>query len=493
MRLALTLLVALFALADPSDALAAAPAGAPATPPPSGEARAGAPAASAIATLAAALAREVGPPADGRRALALAVEVRARALAAPLEAALSAALASQGYAVSPLRGPGDPEAAARAGRQDWLLRVQAGLVPGRRELGAVAELIPTWPSFFLQRRPGARAVPPRLVDARAPADAATLLLAREARPAGAPLAAVRRLARIPGRVLALAAGEVEEGRGPAIVAALRGAVVVLSPAGAPLAACDLAPDGAPVRVPAAALAVGDFGRGRVAVLEAGAPGGAVLAVEEGRLGIVAPLEAAPVCAGAAGPVFGAFVPGTSVLADVLGPLADPRAAPRSARTLYGAACAPRGGPIAVAALGTDLRLELLGADDLAGSSTSEPSGPPTPGAAPGRDGGSSAPVFLEGIGTGFALADLDGDGAVEVIASSADPAVPERVRVLPVRPGAPAVFESGPLEGAILSGAAADLTGDGADDAVLGAVVRLDDGSDATDLLLVTSDPRELP
>ena len=55
------------------------------------------------------------------------------------------------------------------------------------------------------------------------------------------------------------------------------------------------------------------------------------------------------------------------------------------------------------------------------------------------------------------------------------------------------MFESGPLAGAILSGAAADLTGDGADDAVLGAVVRLDDGSDATDLLLVTSDPRELP
>lgn len=491
MRLAPTLLAVLIALAAPSSVLAEALANAVVAAPASGEASSGAPAASGIVSLAAALAREVGPPADGRRALALAVEVRARALAPPLEAALSAALASQGYAVSPLRGPGDPEAAARAGHHDWLLRVQAGLVPGRPELGAVAELIPAWPSFFLQRRPGARAVAPRLVDARAPADAATLLLAREARPAGAPLAAVRRLARIPGRVLALAAGEVEEGRGLAIVAALHGRVVMLSPAGAPLAACDLAPGGAPVRVPAAALAVGDFGAGRVAVLEAGAPGGAVLALEGGRLGIVAPLEAAPVCAGAAGPVFGAFVPGTSVLADVLGPLADPRAAPRSARTLYGAACAPRGGPVAVAALGTDLRLELLGPDDLAASSTSERPG--DPGAAPDRDRGSSAPVFLEGIGTGFALADLDGDGAAEVIASSADPAAPERVRVLPARPGAPAAFESGPLEGAILSGAAADLTGDGADDAVLGAVVRLDDGSDATDLLLVTSDPRELP
>src|SRR6266540_648071 len=142
----------------------------------------------ALATAAEALAREVGAPAEGRRALLLAVEARAPALRAPLETALDAALAAQGYAVTPHRAGGDPEAGARAGGQDWLLRVRAGLVPGRRELALVGELIPAWASFFLQRRPDARAVPPRIVQARAAADPETLLLAREAPPAGAPRA-----------------------------------------------------------------------------------------------------------------------------------------------------------------------------------------------------------------------------------------------------------------------------------------------------------------
>jgi len=468
MRLALSLLVALAAAPSPATR-ADPPLPAQSSPP--------GPAGSSVEALAAALARELGPPAGGRRALALAVEVRARALGAPLEAALSAALSAQGYAVAPLRTPGDPEAAARAAGHDWLLRVQAGLVPGRRELGAVAELIPTWPSFFLQRRPGARAVPPRLVEARAPADAATVLLAREGRPAGAPYAGVRRLARLPGRVLALAAGEAEEGRGPVVVAALPGALVVLSVEGERLATHTLEPVAGPVRAPAAALAVGDFGGGRIAVREAGAQHGAVLALRGGRLEPVAALDGAPLCSGGAGAVFGAFQPGTSVLADALAPLVDPGAPPRSARTLYGVACAPRGGPIAFAALGTDLRLELLGADLR-----------PVPSATP------AAPAtFLEGVGTGFALADLDGDGVAEVVTSSADPASPERIRVVPARPGAAPAFEWGPIDGAILSGASADLTADGGDDAVLGAVLRLEDGSEATDLFLVTSDPRELP
>jgi hypothetical protein len=172
---------------------------------------------------------------------------------------------------------------------------------------------------------------------------------------------------------------------------------------------------------------------------------------------------------------------------------DPVSPPGPERTLYGVACAPRGGPIAFAALGTDLRLELLGPDLTAPSSpSSSDAHPERPAATPGARG-PTATTFLEAIGTGFTLADLDGDGAAEVVASSADPGSRERIRVLPTRPGAPPLFESEPLEGSILSAAAADLTGDGSDDAVLGAVIRLEDGSEATDLLLVTSDPRELP
>ena len=424
----------------------------------------------AMVAAARALADGVGPPTEGRRALLLAVESRAPSLVSPLETAIDAALSSLGWAVTPRRGVADAEQTARTEGQDWLLRVRAGLVPGRREIALVGELIPAWASFFLQRHPQARAIPPRVIQARAPADAETLLLAREARAAGAPFASIRVLARVPGRVLALATGEAEAGR-PVVVAATPASLVVLSSGGERIAARDLPWDaGAPARDQAAALAVGDFGGGRIAVLRAGAPRGEVLALRGERLELAGTLEAAPLCAGEAGRLFGAFAPGTAVFRDLLSPLVDPGALPRSERFLYGVAAAPRAGPIAFAVLGTDLRLELLGPD-------LRPLGPD-----PG-------PV----TGSGFALADLDGDGTAELVASSADPSAPERIRILAPLAKAPLLLESPPVPGAILAGAGGDLTGDGVDDAVLAAVSAGAGGEVFTDLLLVSSDPRELP
>jgi hypothetical protein len=422
----------------------------------------------ALGAVAAALAREVGPPAEGRRALLLEVDARAPSLAAPLETALAGALAAAGYAVTPSRPGGDAEARARAAGQDWLLRVRAGLVPGRRELAAVGELIPAWASFFLQRQPGARAIAPRIVRGSAAADPESLLLAREGAPAGAPFASVRRIARVPGRVLAVTAGEPGEPGRPAIVVVTGDAVLVLGPRGERIAARDLdATELRPVRAPAATVAIGEFGGGRIALRRAGAARGEVLSLAGGRLEPAGTLDAAPLCAGDAGLLLGDFEPGTGVLADRLSALVDPAAAPRSPRTLYGAACAPRGGRIAHAVLGTDLRLELLDPE-------LRPVAVPPPPA----------------TGCGFALADLDGDGAAELVLSSADPAAPDAVRVVAPLSGRTLPVDAPPVAGSILAGGAGDLTGDGVDDAVLAAVV---DGGAATDLLLVTSDPREAP
>jgi hypothetical protein len=431
---------------------------------------AAAPPRAALTSGASALADALGAPVEGRRAIALAVEARVPSLAAPVEAALEGALAERGYVVTVVRGAADAEAAARAGGQDWLLRVQAGLVPGRRELALVGELVPAWASFFLQRRPGARPVPPRLVSARVAADPETLLLGREARPAGAPFATTRILARVEGRVLALAVGDVPDAGGAAIAVATPGADLLLSPSGSRLAA--RAVDGAglrPVRDPAATAAIGDFGGGRIAIARAGGGPGEVLVVRGGRLEPVGTLVAVPLCAAEGTRLFGRFAPGTGALEDVLAPYADPEAPVRSPRLLSAVAAAPRGGPVAVAALGQDLRLELLGAEL-----------------------GSAAPP-LSGVGAGLALADLDGDGDAEVVASAPVATPPDRLRVLAARADGKVLLESPPLDGLVLAGAAGDLTGDGVDDAVLALVVRAPDGAVATDLVLLTADPRELP
>ena len=428
----------------------------------------------AIATLADGVASTLGPPPEGHPGLALALGGPAEGLATSLQAALAGALGRAGWSVSALAPGPDPEAAARANGADWLLRLTAGGSPGGTELAAVGEAVPLWSSFFLQARPGTRAAPPRPVSARTPVDATAALLLRP--PVRPDLARVvlRRLARLPYPVLALAAGDAGE-PGPSILVVEPGGVRLLDAAGRELAARPLDTSAlAPDRQPAATAVLAPFGGGRLAVAASGAGGGLVLVRRGARLEPAGSLPMAPLAAGEAGVLFGAFADGKGALRDLLAIGPDPATRPRSGRDLVAAAAPPRGRRPAFAALAADGTLELLGP-------ALEPLG------------------RLVGVGAGFALADLDGDGSPELVASQASAGEPDRIRVLrlpaPGRPpGSPSeelpAFRSGPLEGQVVAGAAADLTGDGRDDALFAALVPGPGGGVATELWLVTLDPQ---
>jgi len=432
--------------------------------------------ASALDALADGVAAQLGQPAEGRRGLALVLAAEPAALAAPLGAALASALGRAGWAVTPV-APGGGELAARSAGADWLLTLTAGAAgrPGAPELVAIGEAVPLWDSFFLQARPGVRPAPPRTVSARAPADAAVGLLLRPARRPDPARLALRRLARLPYRIVALAAGDAGEA-GPSLLAVSPDAIRLLDGGGTELASRPLDPAARrPVRQPLATAVVGDLGGGRLGVALAGTPGGEVLARHGARLDRVGALPMAPLATGEAGTLFGGFAAGRAALQDLLALGIDPRAPVRSPGDLAAVAAAPRGGPVAFAVLHADGRLELLDAR-LAPA---------------GR---------VDGVGAGLALADLDGDGTAELVASQASPSAPDRLRVLQLPPpgaGAgdrprPPAFESPPIDGLVLCGAAADLTGDGLDDAVLAADVGGPEGA-ATELWLLTADVREAP
>jgi hypothetical protein len=395
----------------------------------------------------------------------------AEGVASPLSTALSEALSRRGYAVAPIAAAhGAAEEAARALEADRLLRVTVGLVPGRRQLFVAAELLPVRTSFFLQRAPAVRPGSGRLWTLAVRADEPTLLLARAGArtgPGGASLW-VRPLFRAPQPVLAIALGDAAGDGGTAVVVVTPGSLAVLSPGGGLVASHPLAlPPSAP-RHAAATVAVGALGPGRIAVRVAGAPEGLLFRLSDRELTAVASLPLAPLAAGESGALFGAFVPGKAVLADLAVPFPDPAARPASPLEHAAFASAPRAGRVAHAWVSGDGVLTPLGP----------------------RLGLAGAPV--DGVGAGAALADLDGDGEPEIVSSLPEAGADDRIRVrrwsAAAGPDEPptVLLESPRLAGSIRAGAAGDLTGDGLDDAVLAA--RLPGGG--TQLWLVTADPR---
>jgi hypothetical protein len=399
---------------------------------------------------------------SGRDRVAISVSAPgADGLAEPFAAALAGALGRRGLAPLLLRGRDPPEQVARAQGADRLVRARLALSPGGRDLAVAAEVWSLRENFFLQRSRGPSE--PRLVASSVPADAVARALARQAGARRLPAPAHVPLFAVAGRVLALAV--LEAGDGATLLAATPQGLELLSTAGQRLAfrPAPAPPPGPGLRRPAAALAAGDFGGGRIAWQPAGAPEAEVLSVEEGRLEPAGRLAAAPLAAGGAGPLFGAFAPGLPAFQDRIATSADLPAA-RSARLLLAAAAAPHPGRAAFALLRDDDAAEILDAS-LA------PVAPPA-----------------EGVGAGFALADLNGDGEAELVASSAEPGPADRVRVLRILPAGESTFQSQPVPGAILAAAAGDVTGDAVDDVVLAAVQP----SGETRLWLLTSDPREV-
>jgi hypothetical protein len=430
--------------------LVAAAALAAAAPPPEG----GALERAAEALASAALRSE--PP--GRVAVAVTAP-GASGLCPPLAAALTAAVGRLGHAALPL--PCDPggdaeaaERAARAGGADVLLAARAALAGA--DLALAGEVRALRPNFFLQAAPALRG-PARTASVAVPADAAARAFARAAHGERAP--AVVPLAEVPGAVLALAAGPVG-GAGPARMAALTAdALLLLDARGAVIATRALPAAERRVRDPGGAVAIGPFPGGPLAWAASGRDAGEVVAARAGRLEPVGPFAAAPLAAGGAGALLGRFARGGGTLEDALGIAPGPVPPPASPRALLGAAAAPRAGRVAFAALRDDFTLSLLGP-------ALEPAGE------------------LQGVGAGFALADLDGDGEPEVVASSARPGPGDAIRVL--RGDGRTLVAPVAVAGALRAGAAADLTGDGVDDAVLAAVLP----GGRTQLWLVTSDPR---
>lgn len=411
-------------------------------------------------------ARAVEGVEPGKVALAVSAP-GAEGLREPAESAVASAMARRGNSVLPLRGAqlSDAEEAARALGADLLLRLEVSLTDGTLALSG--EILRTRPNFFLQRVPEARGAGSRLVGATAPADDAARALAAPARPSAGPTRLLP-LADLPVQVLAIAAGGTEAG--VRLVAVTPTGVALLDRRGVQLAfhAAPPPPPGPRVREAAAVASIGGFAGGRVAYAMAGWPEGEVLSAARDELSRAGPIPAEgasasiPIASGGAGALYGAFVPGRGVLADVVAAAPDPAARPSSARELFGAAAAPRAGRVAYAVLGTDDVVRLLGP-------TLAPAAPDVP-----------------GVGAGFALADLDGDGEPELVASSPEPGATDRVTVLRVEASPAASFESGEVEGAFVAGAAADVTGDGLDDAVLAAALP----GGRTRLWVVTADAR---
>ena len=359
------------------------------------------------------------------------------ALARLARAHLLEALAARGVPATAVDAPSADAAPAAARAQDARSVVTLTVALEGPRLSATGALASTWVNFWAGRRGES---PRTLAPLSAQADARALPPAGPPTPAVAPLALeLAVLARLPRVPVALACRDVDGDARPELAALLPDAVLLLGPDGRALArhALDGAPAApAPAREPFGGVSLLPAPP-RLAWLSSGHQRGEVLAVEKGSLRVLAPAAALEL---------------------------DGAAATLAAGLNAFAADGPgRPGPFQLHARRGDLELWAFADGTL------------------GLGRGDSAPLRLAGAGTAAALADLDGDGAPELVLTSAryfpdgDAVTVVSAAAALALPGerpqaaaAPALWKGLTPRGRALSAAACDLDGDGADEVLLG-------------------------
>ena len=210
----------------------------------------------------------------------------------------------------------------------FLLRVTAR-VEGA-EVVLSGDVVPTWVNFWAGKDP-IRKAGGGPIAARAPTDAQVLTLARlplvtaaDKPPHGeiATRFALRAIARIPDRVVAITVGDLDGDKQAEIVVLTPAQVIVLKPSGQIVARRDLASlprSPRPPREPAGALAIdaGEPGKPRVLSFSFARTKGEALELSGSELKPVQTIEAPAACSGEAGVLRGIAQPGKNLFAPEL--------------------------------------------------------------------------------------------------------------------------------------------------------------------------------
>jgi hypothetical protein len=375
--------------------------------------------------------------------VAVSVEASPAPLANAAASALAAELSRRGLPAVVLSGP---QATAEKAARDRDLRtlVRLGVTLENNTLSAKGDALGTWVNFWSGQTATRPAFSAALA-AQNPADAQAFALVNGPSVAPGPMKlAVGVLAHLPARPAAIAVGDLDGDRKAEVVVLTDDELWAFSSEGKTLARYDLREipvSRTPCREPFGALVVAGQ---RVTWLSSKRAHGETLAFANGAFKVVASADSATIEG-----YTGHLLPGVNAIASELQYQGKPLDAPAPFQSFSG-----KGGLIALVLDNGAISLSR----------------------------GALAATGLKGGGSASVVADLDGDGAVELVTTSkAFFADPDEVRVMSARDAeaaqakgatvadVPALWQGATPRGRAIVAAAGDLDGDGADEVVLGA------------------------